>query len=72
MGKEGSMEREKLFKVFKTAIDDERRARNFYMSAAALTSDPDIRKIFEELASVESSHEAKLLEKYTKLRDRTF
>ncbi|MEW6002251.1 MAG: ferritin family protein [Nitrospirota bacterium] len=65
------IDREKLFDVFKIAIDKEHEAYEFYMNAAANTSNPDVKKLFEEFARVELSHEQKLIDKYRKLRETT-
>ncbi len=61
------MERRTLFNIFKMAIEDERKAYNFYLTAAANTYDPAVKEIFEDLAQTEFSHEARLREKYKQL-----
>ncbi len=62
------MELENLFNIFKIAIDKEHEAYEFYSKAAATTSNPDAKKLFEEFADVELGHEKRLKEKYADLR----
>ncbi len=62
------MDIETLFDIFKIAIDKEREAYEFYSKAAATTSNPEAKKLFEEFANVELQHEKKLKEKYAALR----
>ena len=63
------IDRENLFDVFKIAIDKENEAYQFYLKAAENTSNPDVKKLFEEFAKVELSHEQKLKDKYRELRE---
>lgn len=65
------MDRETLFNYFKQAIEDEDKAYAFYLEAAASISEPEIKKIFEELAETELFHSEMLKEKYKKLRELT-
>lgn len=62
------MDKEELFRVFKKAIEDEQKAYDFYMKAAAGTQDPEVRKTFEDLAKTELRHSEILEEKYQELR----
>jgi rubrerythrin len=64
------MELDALFDIFKIAIDNEREAHEFYKKAAAGTFDPDAKKLFEDLASVELRHENLLQEKYRDMKER--
>lgn len=57
-----------LFAIFKTAIDNERDAYDFYRTAAAGASDPETRELFEELADTELGHERKLEKRYRELK----
>ncbi len=66
------MERRTLFNIFKMAIEDERKAHNFYMTAATSTYDADVKKLFEEMARTEFSHELSLREKYKELVERGY
>ena len=63
------LDKENLFAVFKIAIDKEREAYEFYLNAAAKTSHPDVKKLFNEFAKVERLHEQKLEEKYREIRE---
>jgi rubrerythrin len=65
------MDRERLFGIFKEAIEDEQKAHHFYLNAAAATTDTEIKKTFEELARTELYHAEILQEKYKELRERT-
>jgi rubrerythrin len=60
---------EGLVNIFKVCAEKEPEAQEFYLKAAADTSDPEARKIFEELAQTEHRHEQVLIEKYRKLRE---
>lgn len=62
------MDREILFKIFKQAIEDEDKAHAFYMKAAAGIPDPEIKKIFDDLAKTELYHSEMLRNEYEKLR----
>ncbi|GAB4389644.1 MAG: hypothetical protein Kow0025_16260 [Thermodesulfovibrionales bacterium] len=64
------MDREDLFLIFKKAIEDEEKARDFYLRAAGSVSDPDIKKTFEELARTEIGHAELLRDKYRELVER--
>lgn len=63
------IDREKLLDVFEIAIDEENKAYQFYLKAVENTSNPDVKKLFEEFAKVELSHEQKLKDKYRELRE---
>jgi len=63
------LDREGLLNIFKLASEKEREAQEFYLKAAADTSDPEAKKIFEEFAQTESRHEQVLIEKYRKSRE---
>jgi len=65
------MDRKQLFSFFKQAIEDEDKAYAFYLDAAANTSEPEIKKTFEELAETELSHSKMLKDEYAKLRELT-
>jgi rubrerythrin len=64
------MEIDTLFDIFKIAIDNEREAHKFYKRAATSTSDPDAKKLFEDLAVTELGHENLLQEKYRDMKER--
>ena len=63
------LDREGLLSIFKLGAEKEREAQEFYLKAAADTSDPEAKKIFEEFAQIERHHEQVLIEKYRKLRE---
>lgn len=64
------MEARELFEIIKTAIENERDAYNFYMTAAAGATDPETKRLFEKLADMELGHEKKLEERYRVLKAR--
>jgi rubrerythrin len=63
------MDRDKLFDIFKIAIDMEHEAHEFYTKAAETTSDPEVKMLFEEFAAAELVHKQKLKEKYSLMRE---
>ena len=63
------MNREDLFIIFKTAIENESEAFGFYQKAAMNTSDPVSKKLFEEFAKMEEYHLNKLKDRYRELRE---
>lgn len=65
------MDREKLFEIFKVAIENENEAYEFYLKAAESTSDPESKKLFEEFATIEFTHVNRLKERYAELREMT-
>ena len=65
------MDREDLFMIFKKAIEDEERAREFYLKAAKGVSDPVMKKTFEDLAGAELGHAEILKDRYRELREST-
>ena len=65
------MDTERLFDIFKIAIEDESRAAEFYQNAAQTTFDAESKQIFEEFARMETQHLNRLKEKYAELRKKT-
>ena len=63
------MEREKMFTIFKKAIEDEEKAYAFYLKASEIALNPEIKKTFETLAKDELYHAEKLKEQYKELRE---
>ncbi|MBI3355003.1 MAG: hypothetical protein HY034_08985 [Nitrospirae bacterium] len=61
------MEQEKLFEIFKIAIDKEHEASEFYTKAAQNTKDAEAKALFEKFASVELEHERALQETYMRI-----
>ena len=62
------MEQEKLFDIFKIAIDREHEAYEFYKEAAQNTKDAEAKTLFEKFASVELEHERALQETYKRMK----
>jgi rubrerythrin len=60
--------KEKLFNIFKQAVEDERRAQEMYGEAIALCEDPEMIRILEKLRRDEVSHEKSLVEQYNRLQ----
>jgi rubrerythrin len=59
-----------LFEAFKLALDREREAQSTYGKMAAMTEDPEIRGIFEQLQRDEAEHEEGLLRMYRDFKAR--
>jgi rubrerythrin len=53
--------------VFKIGVQIEKNGRDFYLAAAAKTTDTDLKKLFSELASWETRHAALFEDLRTKL-----
>jgi len=64
------MEQEKLFEIFKIAIDKEHEAYEFYTKAAQNTKDTEAKALFEKFALVELEHEKALQDKYRKMKEK--
>lgn len=62
------MDRETLFKAFRTAIDKEFEAKNFYTDLASKTSDAELKGLLEGFAIEEARHMAKLKEFYQRMK----
>lgn len=63
------MDREGLFIIFKTAIENKSEAFGFYQKAAMNTSDPASKKLFEEFARGEEYHLNRLKDRYRELTE---
>ena len=59
---------EKLFSVFREAIDDERAAQKVYLQAMELCDDDIMRNAFEALYQDEARHEKELKARYSEMR----
>jgi rubrerythrin len=59
---------EKLFLLFKAAVEDERKAQAMYKEAIGLCDDEFTKKELEGLYADEVRHERKLVERYNALR----
>jgi rubrerythrin len=65
------MKTEKLFNIIQQAIEDQKKAHDFYHKAAIDISDPGIKATFERIANTELSHAEVLRKIYGDLRDLT-
>lgn len=59
---------EKLFLLFRAAVEDERRAQAMYQQAIELCDDEITKKALEGLHADEVRHERELVERYNTLR----
>jgi rubrerythrin len=59
---------EKLFLLFKAAVEDERKAQAMYKEAIGLCDDEFAKKELEGLYADEVRHERQLVERYNALR----
>jgi rubrerythrin len=57
----GAGARERIFIIFKQAIEDERQAQVTYAEALGITEDPILRDLFRTLLADERRHEEVLL-----------
>ncbi len=61
----------RLFEIFKSAVQDERKAQAVYLRALRLCGDASLRPILEGLIADEARHEQILVERYNALAART-
>ena len=66
MSESMSERQERLFLLFKSAIDSERKAQDMYKMAMELTDDEDFKEILEGFYKDELRHERKLMDQYNK------
>ncbi len=59
---------QRLFDIFKQAIEDERKSQALYSDAVSLCEDDIMRKLFQELYADEVGHEKRLVEQYKVFR----
>ena len=64
MPEEMSEQTEKLFLLFKSAIDAERKAQDMYKKAMELTDDEEFKEVLEGFYQDEVRHERKLMDQY--------
>jgi rubrerythrin len=57
----------RLFELFKTAVQDERKAQRVYAQALSLCADPSLRMVLQGLIDDEARHEQILIERYNAL-----
>jgi len=62
------MEKEQLFQKFKLAIENEYEAHQFYKEIAEASDSPELRVVFERLASEELEHHDTILRRYSILK----
>ncbi len=55
---------ERLFEIFKMAVQDERKAQRLYTLALGLCTDPSLRPVLEGLIHDELRHEQILIERF--------
>jgi rubrerythrin len=63
-------EENRLFLVFRQAIEDERRAQETYREAMTITEDPILVAVFKLLYAEEVGHERKLMKTYNEFKKR--
>lgn len=63
------VERE-LLAILEQAIEEERRSAGRYRRGVELSSDPDVRKMFERLVQDEEAHERILKDRYYEIKKR--
>jgi rubrerythrin len=63
-------EEKQFFNAFKLAIENERGAQGHYGKMATMTSDQELRLIFEGLQRDEEEHEQRLLNLYAEYKAR--
>ena len=61
---------QKLFLIFKQAVEDERNAQVMYKKAVELCEDEMCREVFEGFYSDEVRHEKILMQRYNMLREK--
>jgi rubrerythrin len=61
---------ERLLKILEEAILDEKASAARYRHGAELARDPDVKKMFDDLAADEIAHEATLKERYHEIKKR--
>ena len=59
---------EKLLALFKTAIEEERKAQKLYREALHFCEETSLRGLIESFIGEEKKHEEILLRKYSELR----
>ncbi len=62
-----SEQQERLFLLFKSAIDSERKAQDMYKKAMELTDDEEFKGVLEGFYHDEVRHERKLMDQYNKI-----
>ena len=62
-----SEKQEKLFLIFKSAADSERKAQDMYLRARELTDNEDLIMVLKGFYRDEVRHERKLMDRYNML-----
>lgn len=60
----------RLYLIFRTAIDEEKKAQKMYKDAMEICQDDALREVLEGFYEDEVRHEYELMEQYEKLRRR--
>lgn len=63
------MDKDTLYAIFKTAIDNEYASYEFYRKAAADTTDKKAKELFERFMATELDHKTELEKLYKSLRE---
>jgi rubrerythrin len=70
MSQEVPEKAEKLFLLFKKAVEEERKAQKMYAEALLLCEDPETARIVARFHHQEVQHEQGIMQQYKKLRRR--
>ena len=62
-----SEKQKKLFLLFKSAVDSERKAQDMYLRARELTDNEDLITVLKGFCQDEMRHEQKLMDQYNML-----
>ena len=62
-----SEQQEKLFLLFRSAVDSERKAQDMYLRARELTDNEDLIMVLEGFYRDEARHERKPMDRYNML-----
>jgi len=60
----------RLYRIFKTAVEDERKAQRLYQEALTMCEDPAVREAIQGLYTDEIRHEQEIIARYNDLRRR--
>jgi rubrerythrin len=63
------MDNEKLFEMFKEAVDKEHEAYETYKDIAENVDDDNLKKIFKDMADDELRHKEQIMEQYNILKN---
>ena len=60
---------QKLFQLFKTAVEKDREAQTMYSEALLLSTDPSMTRVLQKLYDEEVRHEQQMMAYYKEIRD---